>query len=98
LGNFTSTQAFWKFPKFFVFEGGIFSKFWKFLKLLDIWGISQKLRHLGNFPDTQEFGKIPIYPGIWEIPQIPLDIRGWYIFKISEIFQMTGYLGSFPET
>jgi len=27
--------------------------------------------HLGNFPDTQAFGKFPRYPGIWEISQIP---------------------------
>ena len=24
-------------------------------------------RHLGNFPDTQAFGKLPRYSGIWEI-------------------------------
>ena len=60
--------------------------------------ISQIPRHLGNFPDTQAFGKFPRYPGIWEIPQIPVGIWGWYIFKILEISQMTGYLGNFPDT
>ena len=56
-----------------------------FLKKLKI---SQVPRHLGNFPDTQAFGKFPRYPGIWEIaigkfprypgiweiPQIPTGI------------------------
>ena len=71
LGNFPDTQAFWKLPKFLqVFEGGIFLRFWKFLKRLDIWGISKKPRHLGNFQDTQAVGKFPRYPGSWEISQI----------------------------
>jgi len=34
-------------------------------------GNFQKPRHLGNFPDTQAFGKFLRYPGIWEISQIP---------------------------
>jgi len=53
---------------------------------------------LGYFPDTQAFGKFPRYPSICEIPQIPLDISGWYVYKILEISQMTGYLGNFPKT
>jgi len=29
------------------------------------------LGNLGNFPDTQAFGKFPRYPGIWKVSQIP---------------------------
>ena len=29
-----------------------------------------------NFPDTQSFRKFPRYPGIWEIPQIPIVFEG----------------------
>ena len=28
------------------------------------------------------------FPGIWEFPQIPTEIRGWYIFKVLEISQI----------
>ena len=49
-------------------------------------------RHLGNFPDTQAFGKFPRYPGIWENSQIPLKYLG-----IWEIPQMPGYLGNFQN-
>ena len=41
-----------------------------FIKI-GIWEISQIPKYLGNFPDTQLFGKFPRYPGIWEISQIP---------------------------
>ena len=45
------------------------------LKKIGIWGISQIPRLLENFSDSE------ISKGIW----------GWYIFKILEIYQMTGY-------
>jgi len=32
-----------------LFEGGLFSRFWKFLKWRDIWGIFQRPWYLGNF-------------------------------------------------
>ena len=31
--------------------------------------------HLGNFPDTQAFGKFHRYPDIWGISQIPILIK-----------------------
>ena len=64
-----------------------------FIKI-GIWEISQIPKYLGNFPDTQLFGKFPRYPGIWEIS----GIWGLFIFKILEIPQMPGYLGNFPDT
>ena len=53
---------------------------------------SNTCRYLGNFPDTQAFGKFPRYPGIWEASQIPLKCLG-----IWEIPQMPGYLGNFQN-
>ena len=56
--NFPDTQAFGKFPKFLkVFEGGIFLRFWKFLKCLGIWGIPQIPCFLGNFQLFEKFPK-----------------------------------------
>ena len=51
---------------------------------------------LGNFPNTQIFGKFPRYPIKWKIskifkiyqPQIPIGIS-----EISGIFQIPGILG-----
>ena len=70
-----------------------FMREWQQLSKMSRTGISQ----MGNFSDTQAFGKFPRYPGIWEIPQIPVGIWGWYIFKILEISQMPDYLGNFPK-
>jgi len=45
--------------------------------------------YLGNFPDTQAFGKFPRYPGIWEIFQIPRDLgnspNAWVSWKFPVI-------------
>ena len=55
-----------------------------FLKI-GIWEISQKPRHLGNFPDIQAFGNFLRYPGIWEIPQKVFEggifLRFWKFLK-----------------
>jgi len=45
-------------------------------------------RYLGNFPDTQAFGKFPRYPGIWEISQIPRHLGN---------FPDTQAFGKFPK-
>ena len=45
--------------------------------LKKIWGIPHIHRHLGNFPDSQVFGKFPRIPSTWgisEITQIALRI------------------------
>ena len=59
---------------------------------------SDPLRNLGNSPDSQVFGEFPRFQGIIlgipKISKIPVGIWGWYIFKIWEISQMTGYLGN----
>ena len=67
LGNFPDTLAFGKFPRYpgnweipqvpIGIWGWFILRFWKFLKWLDIWGISRKHSHLENFPDTLAFGK-----------------------------------------
>ena len=70
--NFPNTWVSGKFPKYLqVFKGGIFLRFWKFLKYLGIWIISQIPGYLGNFSNVWVSGKFPKYLGIWEISQIP---------------------------
>ena len=70
---------------------------WQQLSKMSKTGISQKPRHLGNFPETQVFGKFPRNPGIWEISKINHHQISKRIWKISGISQMTGYLGNFPN-
>ena len=80
---------------------------------IGIWEIHQMSWYLGNssnawvtwkFPVIFEISKILIinHPqisvGIWDIPHSLIGIWGWYIFKILEISQMTGYLENFQKT
>ena len=95
LGNFPDTQAFGKFPKFLkVFEGGIFLRFWKFLKWLDIWGISQKPRHLGNSPNSYRYLRVVYFKDFgnfsndWICGESPKNLGIW------EIVQISGHLGN----
>jgi len=51
------------------------------------------LGNLGNFPDTQAFGKFPRYPGIWKVSQIPFQtmtsvIIKYYKFEISKVYDI----------
>ena len=100
LENFPDTQAFEKFPKFLqVFECGIFLRFWKYLKWLDIFKVSQKPRHLRlrNYPNVWVFEKFLKYLGIWGIPKC-LGILE--ISKILKIYHanICRYSGNFPDT
>ena len=107
LRNFPYTQAFGKFPRYpGIWENSQIPL--KYLGIWEIpqmpgWHLgnfqnlkkiqpSNTCRYLGNFPDTQAFGKFPRYPGIWEASQIPLKCLG-----IWEIPQMPGYLGNFQN-
>ena len=88
--------AFGKFPKLlYVFQGGIFLRFWKFLKWLDIWGVSQKPRHLGNSPNVWIFGKFPKCLGILEISS---HLRNFQNLKNIPSSNICRYLRNFPDT
>ena len=52
-------------------------------------------RHMGNFPDTQAFGKFPKYPGNWKISRIPRHLGNFR--DIGGIPQMPGYLRNFQS-
>jgi len=68
-----------------IFEGGIFLRFWKFLKWLEI---SKIPRHSRNFPNARVTGKFPKCLRIWEISQM---------LGYLENFPMPEYLGNFPN-
>ena len=60
--NFPNAWVSGKFLKYLqIFECGIFLRFWKFLKWLEIFKIP---RHLGNSPNTQTFEEFPKCPDI----------------------------------
>ena len=91
-GEFLKNPGIWEISEISQIYIGIwgwyFLRIWKFFKWLDIWGFSQKPRHLGNFYR---------YPGIWDIPKISRNLSLIH-FKILENSQMAGYLGNFPKT
>ena len=82
LGNFPNAWVSGKFPKCLGFYEisqvpRHFKNFHNLKKIppLGIWETSQMPGYLGNFPDTQIFGKFPRYPGIWGISQIPILLK-----------------------
>ena len=106
--NSSNVWVFWEFPSQMPGYLGNFQSFEKFQNLkniplhtlisVGIWEISQIPRQVGNFPDNQAFRKFL---------KFLYEFEGWFIFRILEIFQMTGYLeisqkprhlGSFSET
>ena len=68
LENPPDSHMFGKFPRLYFgnspdipnsfrnLRGGIFLRFWKFPKWLDIWGIPHMSGYLGNSPDSQVLG------------------------------------------
>ena len=65
-----------------------------FFNKIGIWGISQKPRHLGNFPN-----KFLRYPGIREVSQIPRHLGNLRMVYLKDFgnFSNTGYLGNFLD-
>jgi len=59
---------------------------------------SQIPRHLGNFPDTQAFGKFPRYSCIWEISKILKIYHPEISVGIWEISQIPRHLGNSPNS
>jgi len=66
---------------------------------------------LGNFPNTQEIGKFPEYPGIWEISEIfgefpkclgileiSSHLRNFQNLKNIPHSNICRYLGNIPDT
>ena len=94
LWNFPNAWVSGKFPKYLqIFEGGIFSRFWKFLKWLDIpqiprhLGIPQIPRYLRNSPDSKIF------------PDSLKNLRVFYFSTIGnrEISQINREFSRFPS-
>ena len=97
LGNFPITY------RYLLFECGIFLRFWKFLKRLEIskiprhLEISQIPRHLRNFQNIQSFEKLPksfkftILRYLQEFGEFPKSLGIW------EISQMSRFSGNSPN-